>query len=238
MKLIEKKENAIIFSTEIEESLANAIRRYLNQIPVLAVEEVEISKNDSSLYDETIAHRIGLIPLKTEKSMKDKTSIELTLNGKEGIIFSKELTGKAHIVYDQIPITILNKGQKLELTAIAKLGKGEKHSKFSPGLMFYQNIVDIKIEKNCPAEIVNSCPKQILKVKDGKIIVEGSENCDICESCLKSCKKHGKDFIQINPTKDLKITLESFGQLEVKDIFSKAINLLKKDLSEIAKKVK
>jgi len=72
MKLINKKENKIMFTAEIEESLANAIRRYMNQIPVLAVEEVEISRNDSPLYDETIAHRIGLIPIKTDETVNVK----------------------------------------------------------------------------------------------------------------------------------------------------------------------
>ncbi|MEK6840344.1 MAG: hypothetical protein AABX79_00095 [Nanoarchaeota archaeon] len=67
MKLIEKSKDNVVFSAEIEESLANAIRRYVGQIPVVAVDEIEISMNDSPLYDETIAHRVGLIPL----NMKD-----------------------------------------------------------------------------------------------------------------------------------------------------------------------
>jgi len=51
MKLIEKKKNQITFTAEIDESLANAVRRYLDQIPILAIDEVDISKNDSALYD-------------------------------------------------------------------------------------------------------------------------------------------------------------------------------------------
>jgi len=64
MELIEKKENQITFIAEADERLMNSIRRYVNQIPVLAFDEVVISRNDSPLYDETIAHRMGLIPLK------------------------------------------------------------------------------------------------------------------------------------------------------------------------------
>ena len=56
MELINKKDNQITFTAEIEESLANSIRRYMIQIPVLAVDEVNISRNDSPLYDVTIAH--------------------------------------------------------------------------------------------------------------------------------------------------------------------------------------
>ncbi len=67
METIRKKADKLIFSAEIDSSIANAIRRYVSQISVVAVDEVEISKNDSALYDETLAHRIGLIPLKAKK---------------------------------------------------------------------------------------------------------------------------------------------------------------------------
>jgi len=63
MKLIEKKEDYVTFTAGIDESLANAIRRYVNQIPALAVDEVEFLKNDSALYDETIAHRMKQLPI-------------------------------------------------------------------------------------------------------------------------------------------------------------------------------
>jgi len=77
MDKIEKKENKIIFKAEIEESLANAIRRYLNQIPILAIDEVEIIKNGSALYDEVVAHRLGLIPLKMDKMITEKNKGKL-----------------------------------------------------------------------------------------------------------------------------------------------------------------
>ena len=83
MKLISKKDNIIVFQADIEETLANAIRKYLNQVLIPAIDEVEISKNDSPLYDETIAHRIGLIPLKTNKISSEKTPIKLRLNVKK-----------------------------------------------------------------------------------------------------------------------------------------------------------
>jgi len=66
MKIIEKNKEKLRFVAEINEELTNALRRYANQIPVLAIDEVEISMNDSPLYDETVAHRLGLIPLKSK----------------------------------------------------------------------------------------------------------------------------------------------------------------------------
>ena len=65
----------LVLRIPANEPLANAIRRSVAEIPVLAVDEVEIFKNDSALYDEMIAHRVGLIPLKTEKGMTKKMAL-------------------------------------------------------------------------------------------------------------------------------------------------------------------
>ena len=98
MKLIEKKDNQLLFVTEADETILNSVRRYLNQIPILAVDELEISKNDSPLYDETIAHRIGLIPLKDSGKKEGKLKLSVK---KEGMICSEELKGDIKIVYDK-----------------------------------------------------------------------------------------------------------------------------------------
>ena len=66
IKIIKKSDDKIIFNTDMSISLLNALRRSVNEIPILAIDSLEISKNDSALYDEIIAHRVGLIPLKNE----------------------------------------------------------------------------------------------------------------------------------------------------------------------------
>jgi len=238
MELISKKENQMIFTAEIEESLANAIRRYINQIPVLAVDEVEISKNDSPLYDETIAHRIGLIPIKIDKTANTKIISKLKLDAKEeGMVYSDKLKGNLKVAYEKIPITTLNKGQELNIVAIVKRGKGEEHAKFSPGLMFYRNIVDIKLDKDCPKEVVDICPKKVFAFKGDKVVVKDSSKCDMCEACIEVCRKHKKNSIKIIPTKKLVIELESFGQINVENILKESVEILKKDLADISKKI-
>ena len=211
MELIEKKENKIVLKAEIDESLANAIRRYVGHIPILAVDEVEIEKNDSPLYDETIAHRIGLIPLKTDKSVNEKTieNLKLSVN-KEGIVYSGQLKGSAKVVYDKIPITLLNKGQELELTAKVKAGFGIEHSKFSPGIMFYRNFVSAKVEKDCPSEIIENCGKNSIKTDGGKLVISDIYGNDACEAAIEKHLKEEKVKIEIIPSEEIIITIESF----------------------------
>ena len=46
---------------------ANTLRRLMiDDVPTMAIEDIEFSKNNSILYDEIIAHRLGLVPLKTD----------------------------------------------------------------------------------------------------------------------------------------------------------------------------
>jgi len=240
MKIIENKENKVTFVEEIDESLANAIRRYVNEIPILAVKEVEIHKNDSALYDETVAHRIGLIPLEMDNSYDDKTEIELKLSvNEEGFVYSGELKGKAKVVYDKIPITTLGKDQEMILVAKANVGKGIEHAKYSPGMIYYRNIGELKVDKNCDVcqECVKSCPQNILKIENKKLVLDDDFKCDMCDVCAETCRKHGKNGIQIIPRKEIAVTIESYGQLSSKEIFNKSIKRLKQDLVEISKKI-
>lgn len=235
MKLIEKKENQITFTAEMGESLVNAVRRYINQIPVLAIDEVEITKNDSSLYDETIAHRLGLIPLTPGKDDKKKNPKIKLVSKEEGMIYSKELKGM-EIVYKTMPLTFLNKGQELEITATTKTGKGIDHAKFSPGLLFYRNIAEIIIAKNIYDKIKQKIPNNEVKIKGDNVVILDNKKQEIVDVCERICNLQGKNA-EINFKDELIITLESFGQMDVKEIIKKSIEGLKKDLFDISKKI-
>src|SRR3989344_4095163 len=135
MSIVIDSPDKLILRLAISESLANAIRRSVSEVPTLAIDEVEIFSNDSALYDEMISHRIGLIPLKTEKSMSEKTKIDFKLSKKgPGMVYAEDLNGGADIIYQKIPITLLGDNSKLELTATATLGTGLQHAKYIPGV--------------------------------------------------------------------------------------------------------
>ncbi len=233
MQLIEKKENQITFKTGTEDSLLNAIRRYVHQIPITAIDEVEITKNDSPSYDETIAHRLGLIPLKSEKSDKPQ---KLKLNViKEGMVYSGDLKG-AEVIYKNMPITFLNKEQEIEIVAETRQGRGSEHSKFVPGLMFYRNVVEVTTDKEMKDKIKKLFPNNDIKEKGNKIIIVDDQKKEIGDALEAACQKEGKET-EVNVKDDLIVTIESFGQISVKDIFTRSISELSKDLEEVAKKV-
>ena len=68
LKLLNKKEDKVTFLiTDTEAYIVNALRRMIiEEVPTMAIEEVTFSKNQSALYDEIIAHRLGLVVLKTD----------------------------------------------------------------------------------------------------------------------------------------------------------------------------
>jgi len=169
MTTILKTPEKLIMRLGCSYSLLNAIRRSVEEIPILAVDDVEIFKNDSALYDEFLAHRIGLVPLKMDSKMSSKTEISLKLK-KTGpcTVYSKDLIGSVNDVYKEIPLTILEKGQEIELVATARLGLGVKHAKHSPGICYYRHLLKIKSNSKID-EIIRNSKSKIIKSEKKEI---------------------------------------------------------------------
>jgi DNA-directed RNA polymerase subunit D len=233
MEIITKKNDKFVFKVNIDESLANAIRRYVNQIQIVAIDEIEIIKNDSPLYDETIAHRLGLIPLKQNTKKEGKLKLDAQ---KEGFVYSESLKGDFEVVYEKMPITLLNKGQEIEIIAYAKLGKGKEHAKFSPGVMNYRKTFEINLDKELTEKIKARIPNITLEIKGEKAIITDDRENEVCDICEGLAEKYEKK-IDIKPLKEIIISLESFGQIDAKSIFTKSIEALKKDLAGLDKKL-
>jgi DNA-directed RNA polymerase subunit D len=253
IKIISKSDEKLSFTIDVSESLANAIRRSASEIPILAIDEVEIFKNDSALFDEILAHRLGLVPIVTGKEFTErdkcsckgkgcnKCSADLKIQTKGPLtVYSGELKGRVKPVYDNIPIVSLEQNQEVELVATVKLGKGVEHSKYSPGLVYYRNLAKIEVDKNCDGcdKCIEACPQKILYKQGSKIAVKDINKCDLCEVCVEECKKCGKNAIKIEKASELTFFIESWGQINAKDIFLDAIDTLNENLKVLSKALK
>jgi len=231
MEVIQQTPEKLVLRMDSNETLANAIRRSINQISVSAIDEVEIYKNDSALYDEVLAHRIGLIPLKTEKSMSKKTKIDLKLT-KTGpcTVYAADLNGAAELVHEKIPLTILGEGHKLELVATANLGKGIDHAKHVPGLCYYRHILEVKSSPEVDARIQKSSGLIKPEKKGNKWL------CDLNGADEKAIEDIDKNAI--SDSNELLLIIESYGNMLAKDILGKAIEALSDNLDEFEKALK
>lgn len=214
IKNYDKKNQKISFTTDIPVNLANAIRRSVLEIPVMAIDDVEIIKNDSALYDEILAHRIGLVPIKTNSAKE--TKFKLVEKGPK-IVISGDFKPNTD-AEDKLPIILLDKDQEIEIIGHAKLGRGIEHIKYSPGLAYYKHDLD------------NDILDYIHIDEDGE--------CNYDEDEMRNKKLSESEINKIRLTKNiskLDFFIESWGQIEVKDIFLKAIDVLIDNLEELEK---
>ena len=156
VEILEKTKDTIKFSVEgIRPSFVNALRRIMiSEVPTMAIEWVDFKKNDSAMYDEILAHRLGLIPLtynkKTyklpeecrEASVKDSQCYARLILKKKGpcVVYSGDLKSEDESVkpvFDKIPIVELLDDQELELVAYARLGYGREHIKWQGAVVGY-----------------------------------------------------------------------------------------------------
>jgi len=231
----EKSAEKISFVGDVNVSLANAIRRSVNEIPILAVVESDVYKNDSALYDEIISHRLGMVPLKNQK-LKADGAVEMKFKakgkGENTEVLSGELGDSA--VYADMPIVLLNEGQEIEVVARAKVGTGIDHARHTPGILFYKHLPEIKIsgDGEKQAELAELYP-DAFEMFGEKLKVKNAADCDLDQDDMKSYPGVGIEFGD-----KLVFTIESWGQIEAAEIFTEACKALKANLSEVSKAIK
>jgi DNA-directed RNA polymerase subunit D len=235
METIKKTAEEMVFVGEVDVSLANAIRRSVGDVPILAIVEADIYKNDSVLYDEVIAHRLGLVSLKNQK-MKGDQSVEMKMKAKgkdEGVEIMAGLLGDS-VIYPETPIVLLGEGQNLELVARAKAGTGNEHAKFSPGVIFYKHSPKIKIssEGEGQSELAELYP-EAFEMFGERLRVKNAAACDLDEEDVKEYPG-----VDIGFGGELVFSIESWGQIKAEEVFVEACKALKGNLSEVVKSLK
>jgi len=155
IKILERDNDHIVIEfNDIPRQYVNALRRLsISQVPTFAIDDVVILENSSVMHDEAVAHRLGLIPLRTDlerfvmphvcdcKSTLgcSKCRVLLVLDtesqDKTKVVTSADLVSEDEVVKpvnSEIPIVALAPGQKLKFEAYARLGTGKNHAKWQP----------------------------------------------------------------------------------------------------------
>lgn len=246
-------------------AFANALRRaMISEVPTLAIEDVRIYDNTSALFDEMLAHRLGLIPIKTDLATYSRKetcacggagcpgcSVTYTLSA-EGpkMVTSNDLIPqdpKAVPVYNNIPIVKLTKGQKLVIEARAILNTGKEHAKWQPTVVCgYKNYPVITISEACDAcgVCIDECPREILAVKGKKVGVVESKlpECSMCRLCERACVATGigeEPAIRISAEPDRFIfVIEGDGSLSVKEIMQRALEHIMGQSDELERQIR
>ncbi len=251
IKILTQSDNELEFVLSgVTPTEANTLRRLIvNEVPVLAIEDVSIIKNGSALYDEIIAHRLGLIPLKTDlKSYRlqadckcsgkgcAQCTLHLTLSAKGPCtVYASEIVSKdpkIKPVHPGMPIVKLLKKQALEFEAVAVMGVGKDHMKFSPGHVYYRGMPEIKLgaveDKQAVVEV---CPTNVFTIEKERLVVKDSKNCILCSACMDVSKA----ITVQGSTREFLFSIESWGQLTPKEMLVEAMDIFDEKLKQFQK---
>jgi DNA-directed RNA polymerase subunit D len=236
---------------ESNPQFANALRRIMiSEVPILAVEYIDVNINDSVLYNEVIAQRLGLLPLifnpkdfkfKEEGKKGSQYEVVFAINKKgPTMVYAKDMKSsnpEVRPLFDDTPVVELFGDQKLKLEAVASLGVGKNHAKYQASSTYYRYHPVVKLNgkiKN-PEEAVKVCPKEALKINGNKASVTLS--CDMCQECVNIAQPEGVLEVSGNPTKFI-FHVESISGLGAEEIVLIAVDILKKKLKDFQKELK
>jgi DNA-directed RNA polymerase subunit D len=129
--------------SSISYGMANALRRVaVGEVGCFAVDKVTFYENTSSIFDEYISHRIGLVPILTPKGYGETDAIVFSLDVEgPGTAYSKDLKAsdkEVKVANENIPLIKLAEGQKIRADCKAIIGKGNASAKFQPGIVTYK----------------------------------------------------------------------------------------------------
>ncbi len=256
---------------DVDPNFANALRRTLvADIPKMAIEDVEFhlgpirgeegeeSESVTPLFDEVIAHRLGLIPIPTDLELftfrdqcKDCASegcpnctIMYSLNKKGPCtVYSGDLEpvgdSTLKVVDEKIPIVKLGGGQAMLVYATAILGTGKDHAKWqvAQGVGYkYFPVIEVDGGKcdfcGMCAEV---CPRDVFSVKKKKVEVKSPLDCNFCMTCVEECPKKCVS-VEGDPTK-IHFHFETDGSLKAADALRFALDSLAEKFESLGKKV-
>ena len=246
--------------TGVSTSFANMLRRaMISEVPTLAIEDVRIYDNTSVLFDEMLAHRLGLIPLRTDLKRyvpRGECACEgvgcpvctatytLSVEGPK-TVYSSDLIPQdpdAPPAEEKIPIIDLAKEQKIVLEAYAIVSTGKEHAKWQATTACgYKNYPEITISEQCDGcgMCIDECPRGVLEAGQGNVrVIEGrQELCSLCKLCERACLAGGigtEPAISIGFDAEIFIfVVESDGSMPVREIIERALQYIQRSSDDL-----
>jgi len=253
-----KTKKAVIKIEDTKPYFVNSLRRImLSELPKLAINDVVIYDNTSALFDEIIAHRLGMVPIPTDLSLitfreqcvcKGKgcpnCTVRYTLSKEgEGTVYSGDLQPAEKswaITEDKIPLVNLYGDQRLILEVEAILGLGRDHAKWqavqAPGYRM-ETVIDFDKKRiDEVKEFVNKLPKDLVEIKGNKLEIKDVNKLPVLESYVD---RENVDFINFNRD-STKVTFrfETDGSFSAKDAILESAKILEKKYVEFNKLLK
>jgi len=254
IKILNRKGQNLQFMIEnTDAAFANSLRRIMiTEIPTMAIEWIDVHQNNSALFDEIIAHRLGLVPIKFSPKKfnspedcscggKGCPSCQVTfVLDKKGpcIVTAGDMKSSDKTVEPtdpRIPIVELLENQSLKLEAVARLGTGLSHIKHQAANASYSYYPKITVTgtKAQAESALKLCPKGSAKLEGKTISVTDVSKSDTVLACLKEAEgidaKGDESRIIFN--------VESVSGLEPEYIVSKAAEILESKAEDFKKRL-
>lgn len=256
--LEEKGDSLRLILRESFPAFANALRRAtLAEVPVMAIEDVIFVENNSVMFDEILAHRLGLIPLKTDLDAyvpREECDCKSDLGCEKctaSFVLEAEATDQTTTVYsgdlkpasdvaptsDKIPIVKLAPGQKIRLEAYARLGRGSEHAKWqATSIAAYRYLPKVTLRPenlSNPEDVIRSCPTRVFAADSTrKIFVKNELDCILCMACVEQAvpteQRKGSPVEVKGDDTTFLFHIESTGALPPKRILREAATILGK----------
>lgn len=110
-----------------DETFANMLRRSLTDVAVPATQKVTVRKNTSAFPDEVLAHRLGLIPLRS--TFAEHRPATLRARGPCVVRAGRIEAEDVEVAAPDLLVVCLNEGEEIDLTLHISLGTGKEHAR-------------------------------------------------------------------------------------------------------------
>ena len=252
IKILEKSDKRIKFVLEKSNpAFANTLRRVIkNEIPTMAIEFVDFEENTSGMFDELIAHRLGLIPLTFSETYNLKAACKCDGKGcsrcevvlvldKQGpcTVKSGDMKSTDESVQPadrDVPIIELLENQKIKFEATAQLGLGIEHIKWQAANVGYQYVPIVKVSSDADSKIVDICPTHVFEKKDSRVKVVAEDKCILCMRCVEVSEGVS---VSADDTSFM-FDVETVSGLSTKDILNKSLDIIEERSEDFAESVK